>query len=98
MTDEANSHTTDTVGPLAQKPDCPTTRLQRTHALYHFLDKVDVIIKKRCALLERQTKDKGISDKLQRQELQEPTPYNQSITPRGDDELTDLGPAEVPKR
>ncbi|MCO6060094.1 hypothetical protein NG726_25960 [Pseudomonas sp. MOB-449] len=88
MTDQADSQTPDTVGPLAQKPDSPP-RTQRTHALYHFLEKVDAIIKKRCALrLERQTRDKATRDKPQRQEVQEPPSFNHSITPRGDDELT----------
>ncbi|QEY62599.1 hypothetical protein FXN65_11115 [Metapseudomonas lalkuanensis] len=98
MTDEADSHTADTSDSTAQKPDS-LTRSQRTRALYHFLSKVDTIIKKRCALLlERQTRDKAVSGAPQRQETQEPPSFDHSVTPRCDDELTGRDPAETPKR
>ena len=47
MTDEADSHSPDTFDTAAEEPDSLTDK-QRTRALYHFLDRVDVIIKKRC--------------------------------------------------
>lgn len=98
MADEADSQTPDPVGPLAQKPNSPP-RTQRTHALYHFLERVDVIIKRRCALLlDRQTGHKAACDKPQRQEMQEPQYFSLAITSRGDDELTNPGPDEAPKR
>ncbi len=98
MTDEADRHAADPSDSTAQKPD-NLARRQRTHALYHFLSKVDAVIKKRCVLLlEQQTKDKAISGAPQRQEMQAPPSLDHSITPRCDDELTGHGPAGTPKR
>ncbi|AYF90028.1 hypothetical protein D6Z43_23835 [Pseudomonas sp. DY-1] len=97
MTDKADSHDADTVAP-AQKPDIPP-HTQRAHALHHFLERVDAIIKKRCALLlARQTREAASGNKPQRQEVQMPPAFHHSITPRGDDELTNSGPDEAPKR
>lgn len=98
MTDKADRHTADTSDSTAQKPD-NLARRQRTRALYHFLSKVDAVIKKRCVLLlEQQTEDQAISGAPQRQEMQAPTSLDHSITPHCDDEPTDHGPAETPKR
>ncbi|MCY1265746.1 hypothetical protein D9M68_216280 [compost metagenome] len=98
MTDEADSHITDTVDTATQKPDSPE-RGQSTRALYHFLDKIDVIIRRRCALApERKSEAKVPGEKTLPQEMQPPPSFDHSITPRGDDELTDPGPVEVPGR
>lgn len=98
MTDEGDSRTPDTVDTAAQKPDS-SARRQRTRALNHFLDKVDAIIKKRCELLrERQAEAKAPSEEPLPLEMQTPPSFDYAITPRGDDELTDLGPAETLRR
>lgn len=98
MTDEADSHAADSTDSSAQKPD-NLARRQRTNALYHFLSKVDAVIKRRCVLLlEQQTEDNAISGAPQRQEMQAPPSLGHSIIPSWDDELTGHGPAETPKR
>ena len=98
MTDEADSHTPDTVDTAVQKPDS-SARRQRTHALYHFLDRVDAIIKNRCALMpERQAEGRVPGEQRLPQENQPPQSFGCSITPRGDDELTDTTPVEAPRR
>ncbi|MCY1278363.1 hypothetical protein D9M68_318430 [compost metagenome] len=98
MTDETDCHIPDTLDSTVQEADSPARR-QRTRALYHFLDKIDAVIKKRCERLpERQAGNKAPSEQPLRQEVQKHPCFDQSITPRGDDELTDLDPVEVPKR
>jgi hypothetical protein len=98
MTDETDSRTLETVDTAAQKPDSPARR-QRTHAVYHFLDKVDAIIKKRCELLQlRQAEAKAPREEPLPLEMQAPPSFDYCITPRGDDELTDLAPIEAPRR
>ncbi|MDH4609950.1 hypothetical protein [Pseudomonas sp. BN102] len=98
MTDEADSHTPDTVDTAVQKPDS-SARRQRTHALYHFLDKVDAIIQKRSELQPpRQAGAKAPGEEPLPLEMQTPPSFDRSITPRGDDELTDLGPVAAPRR
>lgn len=98
MTDEADSHSPDTFDTAAEEPDSLTGK-QRTRALYHFLDRVDVIIKKRCELLRvQQSGSKSPGEQPLRQEMQAPKRFDRSITPRGDDELTDLSPVEASKR
>ena len=98
MTAEADSQTPDTVDAAAQELDS-LARKQRTHALYHFLDRVDAIIKNRCALMpERQAEGRVPGEQRLPQENQPPQSFGCSITPRGDDELTDITPVEAPRR
>lgn len=98
MTDETDSHIPEIVDTAAQKPDSPARR-QRTHALYHFLDKVDAIIKKRSKLQpERLSEAKAVGEEPLRLEMQAPPSFDYCITPRGDDELADLAPIEAPRR
>ncbi|MBD2838864.1 hypothetical protein ID144_17620 [Pseudomonas sp. JM0905a] len=98
MTDKADSHAADTSDSAAHKPD-NLARRQRTRALYHFLRKVDAVIKKRCLLLlEQQTENEAIRGAPRQQEMQAPPSFDHAITPRCDDELTGHGPAETPKR
>ncbi|BAN46478.1 hypothetical protein [Metapseudomonas resinovorans] len=98
MTDENDSHTPDTLDSAGQEA-VNHARRQRTRALYHFLDKIDAVIKKRCELLpERPAENKAVGEQPLRQEMQQNPCFDQPITPRGDDELTGLVPVEAPKR
>ncbi|MDH4566340.1 hypothetical protein E8E95_06585 [Pseudomonas sp. BN414] len=98
MTDENDTHTPDTLDSAVQEAVSPAHR-QRTRALYHFLDKIDAVIKKRCELLpEHQAENKAPGKQPMRQEMQHHPCFDQSITPRGDDELTGLDSVGVPKR
>ncbi|WP_342245511.1 hypothetical protein [Pseudomonas sp. OTU5201] len=98
MTAETDSHAPDTVDAAAQELES-LARIQRTRALYHFLDRVDAIIKKRCALMpERQAEGRIPGEQRLQQENQPPQSFGCAITPRGDDELIDNTPVETPRR
>ncbi|MHC5352218.1 hypothetical protein [Metapseudomonas furukawaii] len=98
MTEEADSHSPDTFATAAEEPDSLTGK-QRTRALYHFLDSVEMIIKKRCELLRvQQYGARSPSEQPLRQDIQATKRSYLSVIRGGDDELTALATTEAPKR